>query len=189
MRVSDMLKQAEGRTATKGKKAGRPAGKGSAGSKAAVANEKLENAVSESAASSSGQTASTAAPSPATSRRKAAPKTVGQLLEKEKDWTRTKPYRDIRKDLLDQLERNGTVGEQFRGLVDDYMKMWVIKEQLAADIKERGVLVTAFGPGGREYLKKNDSVDQLPKYNAQMMKLLNEIGIKPDQYAGEDDVL
>lgn len=188
MRVSDMLKQAEGRTATKGKKAGRPAGKVSAGSKAAVANEKLENAVSGSAASSAGQS-SAAAPSPAPSRRKAAPKTVGQLLEKEKDWTRTKAYRDILRDLLDQLERNGTVGEQFKGLVDDYMKMWVIKEQLAADIKERGVLVPAFGPGGREYLKKNDSVDQLPKYNAQMMKLLNEIGIKPDQNPGEDDVL
>ncbi|MGI6634191.1 MAG: P27 family phage terminase small subunit [Christensenellales bacterium] len=126
---------------------------------------------------------------PAPAKQKEAPKTVASLLEKDRDLTRTKIYRDIRRDLLEQLERNGTVGEQFKNLVDDYMKMWVIKERLVADIKERGVLVPAVGPGGREYMKKNDSVDQLPKYNAQMMKLLNEIGIKPDQNPGDDDVL
>lgn len=175
MRVSDMLKKAEGRAVPKGKTTGTKAGQ------AGTIHGELESAVTGASASS---------PSPKPTRKGAAkPETVAQLLEKDKDWTRTKEYRDIRRDLLEQLERNGTVGEQFRGLVDDYMKMWVIKEQLAADIKERGVLVPAFGPGGREYLKKNDSVDQLPKYNAQMMKLLNEIGIKPDQNPGEDDVL
>ncbi len=167
MTVSDMLKKAEGRKVAKPRQ--------TADSKAAVVNEELEQAVP--------------VPSPAAAKRKAVPKTVAELLEKNKDFTRTKPYRDIRRDLLEQLERNGTVGEQFKSLVDDYMKMWVIKEQLAADIKERGVLVPAIGPGGKEYRKKNDSVDQLPKYNAQMMKLLSEIGIKPDQNPGDDGAL
>ncbi len=175
MRVSDMLKKAEGRAVPKSKTPGTKAGQ------AGTINGELESAVTG---------ASTSSTSPKSSRKATAkPETVAQLLEKDKDWTRTKEYRDIRRDLLEQLERNGTVGEQFRGLVDDYMKMWVIKEQLAADIKERGVLVMAFGPGGREYKKKNDSVDQLPKYNAQMMKLLSEIGIKPDQNPGDGDVL
>lgn len=167
MTVSDMLKKAEGRKVSKPRKA--------AGGNAAVVNEDLEQAMTM--------------PSPAGGKRKAAARTVAELVDKEKDLTRTKQYLGIKRDLLEQLERNGTVGEQFKGLVDDYMKMWVIKEKLASDIKERGVLVTAVGPGGREYLKKNDSVDQLPKYNAQMLKLLSEIGIRPDQNPGEDDVL
>lgn len=168
MTVSEMLKKVEGKTTPKDRNAG----------KAAVPDDGV--------GSSSFSHTSTKAKSKSAARTIT---TVGELIDKEKDLTRTKPYRDIRRDLMEQLERNGTVGEQFRGLVDDYMKMWVIKEKLAADIKERGVLVTAVGPGGREYLKKNDSVDQLPKYNAQMMKLLSEIGIKPDQNTGDDDDL
>lgn len=183
MTVSEMLKRAEGRTPADSKK------------KEPFINQEFEEATRTAAnggGSTSKEPVKVATPKGKSQHQTKAgvkSRTVAELLEKEKDFTRTKPYRDIRRDLMAQLERNGTVGEQFRGLVDDYMKMWVIKEKLAADIKERGVLVTAIGPGGREYLKKNDSVDQLPKYNAQMMKLLSEIGIKPEQNPGDDDEL
>ena len=36
-------------------------------------------------------------------------------------------------------------------------------------------------------LKKNDSVDQLIKLNAQMLKLLDSLGIKPAQSDGHTD--
>ena len=42
----------------------------------------------------------------------------------------------IEKDLLDQLERNGTVGEHYKDLVGDYMSLWDTKNLLAADIKK-----------------------------------------------------
>lgn len=48
---------------------------------------------------------------------------------------------DIKKDLLDQLERNGVFGKQYTDLVDDYMALWDIKNKLIKDIQKRGVTV------------------------------------------------
>jgi len=95
-------------------------------------------------------------------------------------------YADIKKDLLDQLDRNGTVGKYYTDLVDDYMDLWVTKNLLIEDIKKRGVTVTYNNGGGQKGRKKNDSVEQLIKVNAQMLKLLSEIGIKPTQTDGTD---
>lgn len=94
----------------------------------------------------------------------------------------------IRQDLLDQLERNGTVGAYFTDLVEDYMEMWDTKNKLATDIRNRGVtvdIVTSAGTNAR----KNDSVGELVKLNAQMLKLLDSLGIKPapTDNVGEDD--
>ena len=57
------------------------------------------------------------------------------MAEKTKDFTKTKKYRSIRQDLLDQLERNGTCGEHYTDLVHDYMDLWVEKKLLAEDIR------------------------------------------------------
>ena len=64
------------------------------------------------------------------------------MAGKTKDFTKTKKYRSIRQDLLDQLERNGTCGEHYTDLVHDYMDLWVEKKLLAEDIRVRGVTVT-----------------------------------------------
>lgn len=84
----------------------------------------------------------------------------------------------IKNDLLDQLARNGTEGEYFIDLVSDYINMWDTKNKLVEDIKRRGVSVESYSSAGVN-LKKNDSVDQLIKLNAQMLKLLDSLGIKP----------
>lgn len=44
----------------------------------------------------------------------------------------------IRQDLLDQLESDGTVGQYYTDLVDDYMSMWDTKNELMEDIRGRG---------------------------------------------------
>lgn len=98
-------------------------------------------------------------------------------------------YRDIRQDLLDQLERNGTVGRYYTDLVDDYMDMWITKSLLVEDIQSRGVIVTYNNGGGQSGAKKNDSIEQRIKINAQMLKLLDSLGIKPSQTDGEPDEL
>lgn len=109
--------------------------------------------------------------------------------EKYKKYTRTKLYREIKKDLLDQLDRNGTIGKYYTDLIEDYMDMWVTKCLLVEDIKERGVSVIYNNGGGQSGHKKNDSVDQRMKINAQMLKLLSELGIKPAQAGGDEDDL
>ncbi len=100
---------------------------------------------------------------------------------------RSKLYKEIKKDLLDQNERNGTVGKYYTDLIDDYMDMWVTKSLLINDIKERGVNSEYNNGGGQKGIKRNESIDQLIKLNAQMLKLLTEIGIKPSQQDGDEN--
>lgn len=92
----------------------------------------------------------------------------------------------ILSDLTDQLDRNGTTGQYYSDLVKDYMKLWDTKNRLILDIELRGVTVESVTSAGTN-LKKNDSVDQLIKLNAQMLKLLDSHGIKPAQSDGDTD--
>ena len=99
---------------------------------------------------------------------------------------KTKAYKTIRKSLLDQLERGGNDLPHFKDLVEDYMKMYVIKEMANDDILERGTYVEWRNSDTQYGSKKNDSVDQILKTNQQMIKLLDKLGISPD--AGMDDM-
>lgn len=109
--------------------------------------------------------------------------------DKFKKYYRSKVYKEIKIDLLNQNERNGTIGKYYNDLIEDYMDMWITKCLLITDIKKRGVTVDYNNGGGQVGIKKNESVDQLIKLNAQMLKLLAELGIKPAQAGGEDDDL
>lgn len=98
-------------------------------------------------------------------------------------------FAEVKKDLLEQLGRNGTVGKYYTDLVGDYMDMWVTKCLLVDDIQRRGVTIRYDNGGGQKGLKKNDSIEQRIKINAQMLKLLTELGVKPEQTGGGDDAL
>ena len=96
-------------------------------------------------------------------------------------------YQEIKKDLIDQLERNGTVGKYYYDLIDDYMSFWVDKCLLVEDIQKRGVVVTYNNGGGQSGKKRNDSIADKIKVNVQMINILNAIGIKPAQSDGDSD--
>ena len=98
--------------------------------------------------------------------------------EAVKSIMRTKKYREIEKDLKAQLEANGTFGEHFLDLVDDYMSMYVTKMLLTKNIQERGVIIPYNNGGGQSGMKKNEAVDMFNKTNAQMLKLLSDLGLK-----------
>lgn len=106
---------------------------------------------------------------------------------KAKKYLESEEYQKIKADLLDQMERNGTNGEYYIDLVNDYMDMWVTKCLLVDDIQERGATISYDNGGGQKGKKKNDSIDQRIKVNAQMLKLLAEIGIKPSRADGDLD--
>jgi len=110
---------------------------------------------------------------------------------KTKKYLNSELYAEIKFDLLDQLERNGTVGKFYIDLVGDYMDMWVTKCLLVDDIQKRGVNIKYDNGGGQKGVRKNDSIEQRIKINAQMLKLLNELEIKPSNsygsIGGDDD--
>lgn len=94
---------------------------------------------------------------------------------------------EIRKDLLDELERNGTVGKYYTDLVDDYMTLWDTKNLLKADVKGRGAVVEYISNNGTVNKRKNESVGELVKVNDRMVKLLEALGITPDGAVNDDD--
>lgn len=107
----------------------------------------------------------------------------GLQLDKSNDG-----YDRIKKNLLSQLKSKGAHEDAYIDLVNDYMSMWLIKNQLIMDITTRGVQVKTFNSQGQEVYKKNDSIVELPKYNSQMLKLLNDLGLSALELdSGDDD--
>lgn len=87
---------------------------------------------------------------------------------------------EIKNDLLAQLNKNGVTGKHFFDLVDDYMSLWDTKNELIQDIKKRGVVTEYNNGGGQSGVKRNDSVTDLIKVNAQMSKLLQSLNLTTD---------
>lgn len=100
-------------------------------------------------------------------------------------------FSEIKQDMLDQLERNGTIGKHYIDLVSDYMNFWVEKCMLTEDIQTRGVNVRYDNGGGQKGTKRNDSIVDKIKINVQMLNILNALGIKPApaDIGGEDEEL
>lgn len=114
---------------------------------------------------------------------------MADKTEKEKEFEkilRSKRAKKIRQDMIDQLERSGNDKDFFLDLIDDYMDMYATKQLLVTDIRERGVRVAYDNGGGQKGYKKNDSIEQRLKVNAQMMKLLRELQLTPSGIEGGD---
>ena len=109
------------------------------------------------------------------------------MLKKVKTYMESERYAEIRQDLLEQLERNGTTGKYYTDLVEDYMAFWVDKRLLTDDIQTRGVTVTYNNGGGQSGKKRNDSIADKIKVSVQMLNILNALGIKPAQAEGDED--
>lgn len=99
-------------------------------------------------------------------------------------------YKEIRADLMSQLQKSGSKRPVYTDLIDDYMNLWLTKNLLLDDIKTRGVNIRYNNGGGQSGVRKNDSVEQVLKVNTQMLKILDSMEIKPSTAAGgEDDEL
>lgn len=99
----------------------------------------------------------------------------------------SKKMKAMRESLLEQLKLKGNDTVYFVDLVDDYMRLWKVKELLDADINERGVQVEYFNGANQRGYKKNDSVGELLKCNQQMIKLLDKLGLKVNTELLKDD--
>jgi hypothetical protein len=94
----------------------------------------------------------------------------------------------IKKDLIQQLEEKEVDNEYYKDLVDDYIKLYRMKNKLAADIEERGVSIkwqnseTSFG------YKKNDSITEFVRVNSQMIKILKDLNLRPSEVEEEPKI-
>ena len=93
----------------------------------------------------------------------------------------------INDSLLLQLEMNGASTPHFRDMVNDYMRLWDVKESLIKDIRQRGVSFKDYSSTGVLIQKNNPSVKELQGTNRQMLAILKELGLTTDK-VGDPDV-
>lgn len=96
-------------------------------------------------------------------------------------------YKKIKKSLLDTLKKSNNFTPYFENLVEDYMSLYETKEQAKAEIEEKGVMVEYQNGKNQSGYKKNDMIEVILKVNAQMIKILDKLGINIDGDLGFDD--
>lgn len=82
--------------------------------------------------------------------------------------------------LNEQLKRKGACEYHFQKLVDDYCRLFEIKEKLLEDIKQNGVTITEQNVKGFEIHKTNPAVSEMTRVSASMLKILDKLNISAD---------
>lgn len=93
---------------------------------------------------------------------------------------------EVKNSLIEQLERKGADVAVFKSLIDDYMKLWDTKEKLLKDIKKRGISFEDFSSTGKRMQKQNPSTKEAVAVSAQMLKLLDQLGITTEKIIADD---
>ena len=89
--------------------------------------------------------------------------------------------RKIYNSLKEQLELTDNYNDYTEDLLQDYLTMYDTKCMLAQDIEDRGVSLEYDNGGGQKGSKSNPSIDLMNRTNAQMLKLLDALGLKPSK--------
>lgn len=88
----------------------------------------------------------------------------------------------IRNDLITQLEEQQKFGKHFKDMVEDYIYLVKLKIKLQEDINKKGIRYRVKSGNGFSSSKPNESVLNLLKVNAQMLKILQDLELKaPDK--------
>ena len=83
----------------------------------------------------------------------------------------------VEKSLKQQLVSKGADVEIFKNMIDDYMRLWDLKEMYFEDVKENGLRVDG---------KENTSPKQIPIVNRQMLAILKQMDITTENVVRED---
>lgn len=102
----------------------------------------------------------------------------------KKDWSRTRQYRELRDQMLDDLREAGLWTAYFREKVDRYMGLWCIARELEQDLRDRGLRVE-YRNGSQHGETENKSMDRLMKVYDRMDELHRELGYQDQVRAGK----
>ena len=111
------------------------------------------------------------------------------------DWSKSKEYQNLKKDLLDDLESRGLVGNQYTDKVEEYMDLWCLRNMLKEDIAERGVYVSYQNGANQKGTTDNKSVEKIVRVSSQLLSIWTALGFRElangakCPAGGEDDEL
>lgn len=105
---------------------------------------------------------------------------------------KTMTQKQIRESLVRQLKRRGMKAEFYTDLIDDYVYYWSLKKKLITDIRRKGLRYETINGNGVTVEKANESVVNLQKTTATMLKILTDLKLKepvPEQENPTDGYL
>lgn len=99
--------------------------------------------------------------------------------------------RRVKGALVEQLKLQNKTADFYMDLVDDYMSYWRMKEDIVNDIAAKGLRYECINGNGVKVEKPNESVQNLQKTTAIMLKILNDLNLKEpiSNSSDEDDYL
>lgn len=86
--------------------------------------------------------------------------------------------KQIRESLYEQLRLQGKTSDFYKDLAEDYLYYWKLKKELIKDIKKKGIRYSAINGNGISVEKANESVLNLQKTTATMLKILADLNLK-----------
>lgn len=97
----------------------------------------------------------------------------------------------VKGSLTEQLRLQNKTADFYLDLVEDYMSYWRMKEELVRDIEAKGLRYECVNGNGISVEKPNESVQNLQKTTATMLKILNDLNLKEplSNSMDEDDYL
>lgn len=113
---------------------------------------------------------------------------VNRGIEKIKDkGVAEVTQKQMRESLNKQLRLQGKTSEFYKDLVEDYLYYWSLKKKLIKDIKDKGIRYSAKNGNGIEVEKANESVVNLQKTTATMLKILNDLNLKEPMHESDPE--
>lgn len=84
----------------------------------------------------------------------------------------------MKESLIRQLELRGMKAEFYMDMIDDYVYYWSLKKKLITDIRAKGLRYETINGNGVTVEKANESVANLQKTTATMLKILADLKVK-----------
>ena len=103
---------------------------------------------------------------------------------KKKDWTRTKAYKQMRDQMIADLEAAGIKNAYFMDKVERFMSLWCQSKELEEDLSTRGIRVE-YQNGTQRGETDNKSLDRLMKVYDRMDEIHRQLGYQEQVKAGK----
>ena len=84
----------------------------------------------------------------------------------------------MKESLIRQLELRGMKAEFYMDMIDDYVYYWSLKKKLITDIRAKGLRYETINGNGVTVEKATESVVNLQKTTATMLKILADLKLK-----------
>lgn len=109
-------------------------------------------------------------------------------------YAKTKEYKQLKQELLDDLQARGLISRPYIDMVESYMRLWCQEQLLDEDIADRGVYVEYQNGANQKGTTDNKSVEKLIRTMAQKTTIWAALGFREQANSakpvgGEDDEL